>query len=664
MSSIDGIISGFNTATIIDGLVAIQQRQIDQFSARKTGIGRKQTAFRGIEARLATLRSSMSRLNRTVGTVFDSRTATSSNTDLVDVAASSGAQQGVFSIKVNSLAAAHQIGSQGFDAVSSAVTSGTFSIQTGSRQAENFTIDGTNNTLESMVNTINSQSTQVSASIIRDSASGQYRMLLASKSSGTDNAINVTNNLDADNGGAIRPVFNSIEIQAATNASITFGSGPGAITSEYQTNRIDNVVRGVTLNLKGADTAKLVNISVSQDDAAVVEAVDKFVTDYNDIIKYLNDQSSFTSETGAAGLLLGNRSVSTVRSNIEKIISSSVPGLSSNFNRLSRIGIGIADKGLLTFDQSQLTRVLEGREAGVAATDVRKLFGLNASSSNAGIEFVLGTSRTGSPSSPVEVDIVQAAKKASLTASKDLESSIVIDGTNREFSFTLDGQESGTLLLAEGTYTQEELANHLKSVINNSSSLGGRTASVSVEAGKLKMSSDSWGTASKLGGFGGTALEALGMKSTDSAVGQDVAGRFIVDGVVETAKGTGRLLAGDLNNKFTADLQVRVTLAESQVNAGVEGTLNLSRGISGQLDQTISSMLDAEKGILSTVNKQFEDQIASVDASISRVDAITTAKREYLTRQFANLERILGDLQSTSSLLSSQLSSLNSLNSR
>lgn len=660
--SIDGIVSGFDTAKIIDGLVSIQKRQVDQFTSRKTEVARRQTAFKGVESRLATLRSSMSRLNRTVGSVFDARSATSSNESLVDIAASSGAQPGTFSLRVNSLAAAHQTATQGFAAPSSSITTGTIQIRTGSRQAETITVDGTNNTVESLVAAINTQSSQVSASLIRDAASGEYRMLLASRNTGTDNAIQITNNLAADTGGAIRPDFANTTVQAASNAQVTFGSGAGAITAEYSSNRIDNLVDGVTLNLLGADPGKDVILSVQADHSAVATAVDDFVKEYNSLIGYVNEQTAFTAETGAAGLLLGNRSVQSIRSALESVVNGSIPGLTGNLRRLSQIGVQFTDKGTLTFNESQLTKVLSGQESGIAPAEVRRLFGMSATSSTSGIEFVLGSSRTRETSSPIEVDITQAARQATALAAKPLESpTVVIDSSNREFSLSVDGVASGTLLLTEGTYTETELADHLQSVINNASALGGRQVTVSVNAGQLQIRTANYGSSATLGSFGGSSLNTLGFNPTDGGSGQDVVGRFLVNGQVETARGTGRLLVGDSANANTADLQLRILLTDDQVVAGHEGTLSVSRGVTARLDQRLGEMLDASRGILQTVNQQFDDQIESIDSSIRKVDAATTAKREYLTLQFTNLERILGELQSTSGFLSSQLSSLGSL---
>ncbi len=95
---------------------------------------------------------------------------------------------------------------------------------------------------------------------------------------------------------------------------------------------------------------------------------------------------------------------------------------------------------------------------GVTADDVRKLFALTGSSTNAGVQFITGSARTRSSATPYTLQITQAAQQAALTASTALAASTVIDNTNNTFSVNLDGRSSATLTLAAGTYTQTALA--------------------------------------------------------------------------------------------------------------------------------------------------------------------------------------------------------------
>ena len=94
------------------------------------------------------------------------------------------------------------------------------------------------------------------------------------------------------------------------------------------------------------------------------------------------------------------------------------------------------------------------------------------------------------------------------------------------------------------------------------------------------------------------------------------------------------------------------------MSGGVEANLNVSRGISSSLDKYFGELLDTSVGTIKTAEDNFTLRIESLDASIARVNSISEAKTEDLIAQFTALERVLSDLQGTSSFLTSQLASL------
>ena len=658
MFSIDGLVSGLDTTSIIEGLVSLQQAQVDRLNTRKADILTQQTAFQGIEARMLSLRSTMSQLNRSSASVFERSSGTSSDESILTVNASNGATPGSYVVRVNSLARAHQIGSQGFESNSTSISNGTIAFQVGDRPPTEITIDSSNNTVDGLVEAINTQSDDVSASIVYDQANSANRILLTSKHTGASNEITVTNNLDAGSGNVIRPNFSGLAIQEATNATLQLGSGAGAIVAEYDTNTVEGLIENVTLDLHSFDENQDVTINISRDTEAARTAIEDFVSEYNSLISYIDETTKYNPETQVASPLIGNRNVSTIKNRLGALVTEAVPGLDSNFNRFSQIGIDIDGKGKLTIDSVQLNKVLNGDDDSIDRKDINRLFGLSGQSSNSNVEFLLGSSRTESSSSSYEVDILQAAERGTATASNALAASIDINGTNNELTVSIDGKESETLTLASGTYSQEELATHLQTLINASPELGGRDVSVSVEGGFLEITSLSYGRSSEVSGLNGNALSSLGFNGTESGQGKDVAGSFIVDGVVETATGSGRVLIGDSENENTADLQVRVTLDSTQVGDGVEAELDVSRGITSQLDQYFGDLMNEDSGTVKTVNDDFDLRIESLEASIGRVNAISEAKTQYLIEQFAALERVLSDLQSTSSFLTSQLASI------
>ena len=658
MFSIDGLVSGLDTTSIIEGLVSLQKSQVDRLNVKKSEILTEQAAFQGVEARLLSLRSSMSQLNRSTGSVFDQTTASSSDESILTVTSESKAIPGSYNVRVNSLARAHQIGSQGFSDPSTTISTGTISFQVGDRSATEITIDTSNNTVDGLVNAINTQSDDVSASIVYDQGNSAHRILLTSKYTGEANEINVTNNLITPTGSEVLPDFSGAAIQDATNAQLQLGSGAGAIVAEYDSNVIDGLIDNVTLNLESADASKDINLKVTRDTESAKIAIEGFVENYNSMIQYIDDQTAFNTSTNTASPLLGNRTVSTLKTTLSSMVTESVPGLSSSVNRFSQLGIDIDNGGKLIINSSELESALQGNTDGIEPTDIQRVFGMSGVSDNSGVSFLLGSTRTQASTSSYQVDILQSAERGSVTATSVLDASIVIDSSNNQIQLSIDNLETDTIILASGTYTQEELASHLQSRINGIDTRDFDDVDVSLESGFLEITSQRYGRSSEISAISGTASSILGFDGTETGVGQDVAGSFIVDGVVETATGTGRVLIGDSDNDNTADLQVRVTLTSGQVSGGVEANLNVSRGISSSLDKYFGELLDTSVGTIKTAEDNFTLRIESLDASIARVNSISESKTEDLIAQFTALERVLSDLQGTSSFLTSQLASL------
>ena len=559
---------------------------------------------------------------------------------------------------MTSLARAEQIASTGFDSDSTSISQGTISFQVGDRPASEITIDESNNTVSGLVEAINSQSDDVSASIIHDQANNADRILLTSKHTGEANTISVTNNLAASSGNTVRPDFTGTPIQEATNATIQLGSGAGAITAEYETNTVDGLIENVTLDLVSVDAEKDVTINIARDTESAKTAIEDFVAEYNSLIGYIDEQTNYNPETQVASPLIGNRSVSALKNKLSSFVTEAVAGLDTSLNRFSQIGVTIGNGGELSIDSAKLDKALNGDLEDVEPKDIKRLFGLDGVSNNSGVEFILGSSRTTATTSAIEVDILQAAERGSITSTDDIVPAIFVTSSNNEFQISVDGVESEVLTLAEGVYSQAEIAAELETLINASSELSNQEVSVSLEGDKLEITSSSYGLSSKVEGFSGTASGILGFSGSESGTGRDVAGSFIVDGVVETATGSGRVLIGDSDNENTADLQIRVTLDSSQVGDGPEAELNLTRGITSQLDQFFSDVLDPDSGSFKTANDGFDLRVESLESSIDKVNAISEAKTQYLIEQFTQLERVLSELQTTSGFLSSQLASI------
>jgi flagellar hook-associated protein 2 len=233
--TVSGLISGLNTSAIIQGLMAVEQQKITNLDQQKQTVTARQAAFDGIEAKVLALQGTLTPLTSSQNSVFAARTATSSDTSIVTAAASSSAVNGVYNLHVVSTATASQVASQGFDNLSSAISQGTLQLKIGA-VTSTITIDSTNNTLQGLADAINASGAAATAYIVNDgSGTGQqgYRLVLASKATGTSNQINITSNLAPSGGGAIKPIFDSGTISNAIAGSgfsgtSTIGSNAGA----------------------------------------------------------------------------------------------------------------------------------------------------------------------------------------------------------------------------------------------------------------------------------------------------------------------------------------------------------------------------------------------------------------------------------------------------
>ncbi len=661
--TISGVVSGLDTANIVRGLQEIQQQQLDRLSVRQTRLRADQTAFQTVESRLLSLRADTGVLARNLANPLTQLSVTSNNADAISATAGSAAVPGNYSLTVNSTAHAHQVASQGFADADAQITQGTFQIRLGSGDLKTITIDDNNDTLAGLTAAINASGAGISATVVQDSTGGAtpFRLLLTSSQSGASNQVSVTNNLAASSGAAVKPTIDFLNpVQAGEDARVTLGSGPGAISVSSATNRFSGVIGGVTFDLVQAKVGGILTLTVAKDNAAAEKAVESFVESFNGVLEYIDANSSYDAATNEGGVFLGNQSTARIQQTLRSTIQEVVPGANPLANRLSTIGLSFDSKGHLVLNKSKLNNALNGGIPGVTAEDVKKLFSLGADSTNSGISFVLGSTKTNASTSGYQVDVSQAAERASVTSSTALAASTVITAANQTLELKLDGK-TATVKLSEGTYTDQELVNHLESVINASTDLPGRKVEASLSGGALQLTSQTYGTNSDITVVSGSAMADLGLTAGLTDTGRDVVGVFKVNGASETAVGRGQLLTGDSDNENTADLQLRVTLSPSQIVSGVEGTVTVRRGLASALDKALSELLNTETGLLSSVRENYDTQLTTLQKSITRQKAAFDRQTANLQAQFQALESSISQLQSTSNYLGGQLANLPSL---
>lgn len=210
-------------------------------------------------------------------------------------------------------------------------------------------------TLATIVDKINDSNSGVLASILND---GQgYRLSLTVEKTGSANQLL----LDLQDSN-----FRFQEIAQAQDAVLAYGNGAlggGGVLLTSSDNTFDEVVDGLNLTLHGTSDTP-VNVSVSEDEAPLISAVEGFVKAYNSLRDHLEDATSFDETDMSTGLLFGTNEALRVDTELSRALTDRYFGLGS-FESLEQIGIGVTDEGTLELDKTKLSEAFNTDPAGL-----------------------------------------------------------------------------------------------------------------------------------------------------------------------------------------------------------------------------------------------------------------------------------------------------------
>lgn len=206
--------------------------------------------------------------------------------------------------------------------------------------------------LDEVLAKINAAKLPVSASIVNTgSGDTPYRLSFSSQISG------LAGELIIDTGGVDLGLTTLVKAQ---DAKIFFGSeNPEEgflITSS--SNTVKNVVEGLTLNLVSASDSA-VTINVTSDTQAVVDKVSGFVQSINDAIDRIDEYDFYDVEKEERGVLLSNPTSARVRQELFNALRTPAEGVTTQYTRLSQVGITVGSDGDVTFDEAKFRAALE-----------------------------------------------------------------------------------------------------------------------------------------------------------------------------------------------------------------------------------------------------------------------------------------------------------------
>ena len=318
----------------------------------------KDNVLKAQQNRFSTLLSSYKKLETSLSSMQDllksftkdkellSNTATTNLDTVLGVSVGGDAVAGDYEIFVQQIAQSHQM-SMAFSSTDTLPADGQFQLTVA---GESFSVDLSSLNpgagLTDLANAINKSedNSGVQATVVRSGA--QSYLVLTSKESGGANAISMNFVPGADTSGADigAAITGATQLKAAQDAIVKVGA-ENAITVTSASNKLENVIAGVTIDLKKAQlgTDQPVQIKVEQDPKAVEEKLKKFVDGYNALVKQISSDSSLNSDTMA-------RSISSqMRQSFQKLYEGTT---------LSSVGIEFDRNGVLSVDSKKLEKAL------------------------------------------------------------------------------------------------------------------------------------------------------------------------------------------------------------------------------------------------------------------------------------------------------------------
>lgn len=385
MAGITGIGSGMDIDSIVTALVnaekAPKEAQLARLEKATTekfsAIGQFKSAIGEFQAALKDLNSA---------TLFEKRTASSSNATLATATATKSAVSGNYQLTVESLATASKVATKAVADDYVAGGNGSLTIKLGADDAGVSVNVAAGDSLTKIRDSINAAlgSKGISANIVRNPSDGASRLVLSGKETGDGQDIYIESStaaLDDFKVGSIdysdpaNPVGSIASLDTASSSSSGFITQAkdavftiDGLSLKSASNTVSDAIPEVTLNLLSAEPGKKFSVTVDQDRAGVKSNIKKFVDAYN---KMMGVSKSLTSVVSAgegkapvAGALVGDSSVrsliGTVRNELVR------PAEQDGIRILADLGITTQNDGTLKIDDTKLDKALSENFESVA----------------------------------------------------------------------------------------------------------------------------------------------------------------------------------------------------------------------------------------------------------------------------------------------------------
>lgn len=578
--------------------------------------------------------------------LFAQKTATSANESIVSVTTSDNATVGSYQIESRQLAQAHtQVANKVFGSPSDTISTGNLSISVAG-QAQTIAIDASNNTMEGLQKVINNGDYGVTASIINNGSG--YQMMFTAKETGASSEVSISGLSDFDTDGF------TVTSEAQDAVMVING-----LTVTSADNTFDEVIEGISFELKGIAPGSPGTVSIDQDQETVKEAITSFVDVYNQLDTILDELGSYDSgdlteeeleseEYAFYGDLAGSSLLRSVQADVKSALSGAIDEFGGNFRTLADLGLSFDREGVMQVDSERLDEVLTNNMDAVSS-----LFSKGGVTSDALINVIGGSDKT--QTGEYTLDITQQAERAvvtggasTATTDQRLAGDKIIDSTaaltidaGASFNLTIGATTQAIdLSTVAGSYsTKDEVATQIQAQID--AAFGSSLATIAYDSSQARYE------ITAAAGQGSVSLDsAINLLnqgfSTNSYVGSDLidlASDATFNAKVDTSTASAvtiaagryteaefaKVMADSIN--ANADVQAADANVSVTANAGTFSVSSSRFGVASSIELT---------GFTNLANAGFTTDLTDVGQNVD--GTITTASGSLNLGAYADFE--------------------------
>lgn len=574
----------------------------------------KQKDLTAITTLLSTFKGSVS--NLTGDNTYLKRDANATGSNSVSVSVSAGVAEQNMNLSVQQLASQDSFQSKTFGSRTESVfdTDVSFGISIGGKDYV-INADSTT-TLEQLAEKINEATEgKVQAKILNVGGDEPFRMIIQSAQTGEANKIDFYSITGGNNGNASHTSTDSTlnalgfyfdkvsasgvggaqtdedshgnQIQRLTlkkpddlsedekkNAGSQISTAQDAkfkyngIDITRSSNTIDDLILGVNLTLNKVDKdGETTNVNITQSTEGIMEDIKAMVESYNSLMNNINEATKYDSETGLAGTFQGVREITSITTELNKIIN----GVSKDGKSLADFGITLTKDGLLTLDSSILNDMINTK-----FDEFKNFF-----------------------SSETKFTNVTAVGDKKIDFTNELKGKLTINGVEIDINIEKDFQDKDGKTLTNGE-AEKAKKNALLKAIANASGLSDISASFDKD-GKLVLK-----------GSGGTDIEIKGDSNFLTKLGLK---EQKLDGKTEIIGGFFKGLNDTLNGLIGS---------EGSLTAYEESLTSSHKSLTASKEQR-QKELDAKYTTMAEKWSQYDTIIAKLEAQMNTVNSMIEA---------------------------------------